>query len=67
MAETITAPVLTREERRQQFIESGWWVSIPCTTVPAHWLYQGENRLDANFMPRKANRLTELFLIPVSC
>lgn len=55
MAETITAPVLTREERRQRFIESGWWVSIPCTTVPAHWLYQGENRLDAGYYTAEAN------------
>jgi type I restriction enzyme S subunit len=47
MAEARPA-TLTREDRRQQFIESGWWVSIPFTTVPAHWVYQGENRLDAN-------------------
>lgn len=55
MAETITAPVLTREERRQRFIESGWWVSIPCTTVPAHWLYKGENRLDGGYYTAEAN------------
>ncbi len=55
MAETITPPVLTREERRQRFIESGWWVSIPCTTIPAHWLYQGENRLDGGYYTAEAN------------
>ncbi len=55
MAETITDPVLTREERRQRFIESGWAVSIPCTTVPAHWLYQGENRLDGGYYTAEAN------------
>jgi len=48
MAEAKTT-ILTREDRRRQFIESGWWVSIPLTTVPAHWVYQGENRLDANY------------------
>lgn len=55
MAEMNIAPVLTREELRQQFIESGWWVSIPCTTVPAHWLYQGENRLDGSYYTAEAN------------
>lgn len=55
MAEMNTIPVLTREERRQRFIESGWWVSIPCTTVPAHWLYQGENRLDGGYYTAEAN------------
>lgn len=54
MAETITAPVLTREERRQQFIESGWWVPILYTTVRTHWLYQEENRLDANFYAQES-------------
>lgn len=58
MAEVNTAPVLTREELRQRFIESGWWVSIPCTTVPAHWLYQGENRLDGSYYTAEANLAT---------
>jgi type I restriction enzyme S subunit len=55
MAETKTAPIITREERRQRFIESGWWVSIPLATVPAHWLYQGENRLDGGYYTAEAN------------
>jgi len=54
MAESRPA-TLTREDRRQQFIESGWWVSIPFTTVPAHWVYQGENRLDAGYYTAEAN------------
>jgi len=54
MAEARTA-ILTREDRRQQFIESGWWVSIPFTAVPAHWVYQGENRLDAGYYTAEAN------------
>jgi hypothetical protein len=53
MAEARPA-TLTREDRRQQFIESGWWVSIPFTTVPAHWVYQGENRLDANYYAQES-------------
>lgn len=54
MAETNTL-TLTREERRQQFIESGWWVSIPVATIPAHWLYQGENRLDGEYYTAEVN------------
>jgi type I restriction enzyme S subunit len=54
MAEARTA-TLTREDRRQQFIESGWWVSIPFTTVPAHWVYRGENRLDGGYYTAEAN------------
>lgn len=58
MAEMNIAPVITREELRQRFIESGWWVSIPCTTVPAHWLYHGENRLDGGYYTDEANLAT---------
>ena len=47
IAETIK--VLTREERRQQFIESGWWSPIHYNSVPAHWLYQGEQRFDGGY------------------
>jgi len=54
MAETRPS-TLTREDRRQQFIESGWWVSIPLTTVPARWVYQGENRLDGGYYTAEAN------------
>jgi type I restriction enzyme S subunit len=46
--------ILTREERRQQFTELGWWVSIPLTIVPAHWLYDGEQRLDGRCYAQKA-------------
>ena len=41
--------ILTREERRKKFVELGWWVSIPLTIVPAHWLYEGEQRLNAGY------------------
>ena len=54
MAESRPA-TLTREDRRQQFIELGWWVSIPLTTVPVHWVYQGENRLDGGYYTAEAN------------
>ena len=46
--------ILTREERRQKYIEQGWWVSIPLTIVPAHWLYDGEQRLDARNYAQEA-------------
>lgn len=53
MPETLEL-TLTREERRQQFIELGWWVSIPLTIVPAHWLHDGEQRLDARCYAQEA-------------
>ena len=46
---------LTCEERRQQFIESGWWSLIPIATVPAHWLYQGEKRFDGGYYTAEVN------------
>jgi len=46
--------ILTREERRKKFAELGWWVSIPLTVVPAHWLYEGEQRLDAGYYAQEA-------------
>ncbi len=46
--------VLSDEERRQQFIELGWWVSIPLTTVSAHWLVEGEQRLDGGYYAQEA-------------
>lgn len=48
-------PILTREERRLQFIELGWWVSIPRTIVPAHWLYDGEQRLDGGYYAQEVS------------
>lgn len=47
---------LTREERRKKFVELGWWVSIPLSIVPAHWLYDGEQRLDAGYYAQQASR-----------
>lgn len=44
-----TLKVLTREERRQQFIESGWWAPLQYNTIPVHWLYEGEQRLDGGY------------------
>lgn len=54
MAETNSLS-LTREERRQQLIEYGWWVSIPIATVPAYWLFRGENRLDGGYYTTEVN------------
>lgn len=48
-----TIKVLTREERRRQFIESGWWTPIKYNTVPVHWLYEGEQRLDGGYYTKE--------------
>ncbi len=48
------------EERRQQFIELGWWVSIPLSTVSAHWLTGGEQRLDGGYYAEEAATATRL-------
>ncbi|HML40389.1 MAG TPA: restriction endonuclease subunit S [Bellilinea sp.] len=37
------------DERRQEFIKLGWWVSIPLSIVPSHWIYDGEQRLDGGY------------------
>ena len=34
-------------------LERQWLVSIPLTTFPTHWLYQGEQRLDASYYANK--------------
>lgn len=54
------AKTLTREERRQQFIESGWLVSIPLATIPAHWLFSGENRLDGGYYAQEATAASRI-------
>jgi len=46
--------ILAREERRKKFAELGWWVSVPLAVVPAHWLYKGEQRLDAGYYAQEA-------------
>jgi len=46
--------ILDYEERRERFAKLGWWVSIPLTIVPAHWLYEGEQRLDGGFYAQEA-------------
>jgi len=42
------------EERRQNFVKSGWLVSIPLSIIRAHQLLQGEQRLDAEYYAAKA-------------
>jgi len=44
----------TREQLRRQLTNRGWWTSVPLTTFPAHWLYQGEQRLDAGYYANEA-------------
>lgn len=48
MADNARA-VPTSDGRHQQFIEEGWIASVPFTTVSAHWLSSGENRLDGGY------------------
>ncbi len=48
------SPTLTFDERRQKFIEVGWWSSIPANTIPSHWLFDGEHRLDAGYYTQEA-------------
>lgn len=47
-------PILTDEERRQRFRELGWLVSIPVVIVPAHWLYERDQRLDGGYYAQEA-------------
>ena len=46
--------LLSSEELRQRYIDSGWLVSIPLSIVPAHWLFTGEQRLDGGFYSQDA-------------
>lgn len=54
--------ILTGEERRKRFAELGWWVSIPLSIVPAHWLYDGEQRLDAGYYAQEASRALRIVI-----
>jgi type I restriction enzyme, S subunit len=47
-ANTATV-ALSLDQRRQRYIESGWWISIPLAIVSAHWLADGEQRLDGGY------------------
>jgi len=49
-----TEPAFSDDERRQQYIGRGWWASIPLTIVPAHWLGEGQLRLDAGYYAESA-------------
>ncbi|MBN1450635.1 MAG: restriction endonuclease subunit S [Anaerolineales bacterium] len=48
--------IRNNEELRQRLDKLGWWVSIPLTTFPAHWLQKGEQRLDASYYATSAFR-----------
>jgi type I restriction enzyme S subunit len=54
LAESPFKGTQLQENRRQGFIELGWWVSIPLTVVPSHWLLQGEQRLDGEYYAAEA-------------
>jgi len=46
--------LVTSEELRQQYLESGWLVSIPISVVSSHWLFTGEQRLDGGYYSQEA-------------
>jgi type I restriction enzyme S subunit len=50
----LFAGLVSSEELRQQYIQSGWLVSIPLSVIPAHWLYSGDQRLDGGFYANEA-------------
>ncbi len=54
----FVAPALTDEQTREQvrgeIRDRGWWVSIPVTTLPVDWLYEGEHRLDGRYYADRA-------------
>jgi type I restriction enzyme S subunit len=46
--------LISNQQLRQEYVESGWLVSIPLSIVPAHWLFSGEQRLDGSFYSQEA-------------
>lgn len=54
LAQNLLVGVISREERRQQLVDLGWWVSIPLSIVQSHWLYDGEQRLDGGYYAQEA-------------
>ncbi|HUT15717.1 MAG TPA: hypothetical protein VMY98_05680 [Anaerolineae bacterium] len=43
----------SEEDFRQRLVALGWWKSVPHTAFAAHWLDQGEHRLDATYYARE--------------
>lgn len=46
--------LVSSEELRQQYIQSGWLVSIPLSIISAHWLQAGEQRFDGSYYANEA-------------
>ena len=44
----------SREQLREEIQAKGWWVSVPLTTFPAHWLYADDQRLDGRYYAHEA-------------
>ena len=42
------------DQLREWLTDLGWWKSVPHTAFAAHWLDQGEHRLDASYYARDA-------------
>ena len=51
---TVYTETQTQEQLREEIQAKGWWVSVPLTTFPVHWLYAGEQRLDGRYYANEA-------------
>jgi type I restriction enzyme S subunit len=49
LSHTLYKGTNQQEERRQEYVDSGWWVSIPLNIIPSHWLNENSQRLDAGY------------------
>ena len=59
---TVYTETQTQEQLREEIQAKGWWVSVPLTTFPVHWLYAGEQRLDGRYYANEvfvARRMVE--------
>jgi len=50
----VYTEVQSRDQLREEIQAKGWWVSIPLTTFPVHWLYAGDQRLDGRYYAHEA-------------
>lgn len=55
MIDMASISIVTQEERRKEYLVLGWWMPSPYTTVPAHWLFNSENRLDGRYYTAEVN------------
>ncbi|MGK7932375.1 MAG: restriction endonuclease subunit S [Microcystaceae cyanobacterium] len=51
---------VTRQALWEKLLDQGYVISPPTTTVSAHWLYEGENRLDGGYYGSNAQTATRI-------